>query len=177
MFVREKLISKNAHTRSGQELPSISGVVMHWVQWPMATAGRIVEYFDTLPTTEPGRYASAHYVVGLEGEIIRMIPEAECAWHAGPSSRTRPEIEERLGGKPNWRTIGIEMCHPGKEGALLRLTWVSAVRLAADIMRRHNIPATHLIRHYDCTGKDCPLWFVENPADWAEFVHDVRQAI
>ena len=121
-MIERKLIAIDKHTRPGQPLPRVTGVVIHYVQWPGATAQRIRDYFDALPRTEPGRYASAHYAVGLEGEVIQMVPEEEVAWHAGPSSKTRREVETRLGGKPNWRTIGIELCHPDASGAFLRAT-------------------------------------------------------
>lgn len=175
MLIEESLIKKNKFTRSGQMLPIVNGVVIHWVDWPGAMAEQVVEYFNYLPENEPGRYASAHYVVGLEGEIIKMIPEDEIAWHAGPSGQTKEWIHAKLGGKPNWRTIGIELCHPDGSDAFLRSTWRSAVMLVADIMNRHNIiMPDRVFRHYDCVGKVCPRWFVDHPADWAEFMHDIR---
>ena len=173
MTIDQQILTIDQHTRPGQPLPRVTGVVIHYVQWPGATAQRIRDYFDALPRTEPGRYASAHYAVGLEGEVIQMVPEEEVAWHAGPSSKTRREVETRLGGKPNWRTIGIELCHPDASGAFLRATWNAAVALTADIMQRHGIAIeTRILRHYDCTGKLCPLWMVNNGADWTEFVRE-----
>lgn len=175
MLIDDRLIQVDPHTRPGQMLPIVGGVVVHYTQWPGATADRIRDYFDALPATEPGRYASAHYAVGLEGEIVRMIPEDEVAWHAGPSDQTKQWVHAKLGGKPNWRTIGIEMCHPDDTGAFLRATWRSAVMLTADILIRHGIPRSdRILRHHDCTGKHCPAWMVDHPADWAEFVQDVR---
>ncbi len=174
MTIDARVIAVDSHTRSGQPLRRVEGVVIHYVQWPGATAQRIRDYFHALPRTEPGRYASAHYAVGLEGEVIQMVPEDEVAWHAGPSSKTRREVETRLGGKPNWRTIGIELCHPDTSGAFLRATWRSAIELAVDIMHRHGISKeAHILRHYDCTGKLCPLWMVNNSTDWTEFVREV----
>lgn len=31
-----------------------------------------------------------------------------------------------------------------------------------------------VIRHYDVTGKLCPLYFMEHPAAWEAFLADVR---
>jgi N-acetylmuramoyl-L-alanine amidase CwlA len=156
-------------------LNGVRGVVLHWPAAPGWTADRIRDYIASVPRSDPGRYASYHYAVGLEGEIVRMIPESECAWHAGPSKQTDPAIEKRLGGKPNWRTIGICMAHPDQSGAHLQATWRSAVELTADILTRHRVDRYDtILRHHDCTGKRCPAWMVDHPADWAEFVHDVR---
>jgi N-acetylmuramoyl-L-alanine amidase CwlA len=175
LLITDRLLPVNKHTRSQIMISGVRGVVLHWPDAPGWTADDLRDYLADLPRTEPGRYASYHYAVGLEGEIIRMIPESECAWHAGPSDQTEPIIERRLGGKPNWTTIGICMAHPDRSGAHLRATWRSTVMLAADVMVRHGIKRTDTIfRHHDCTGKRCPGWMTDHPADWAEFVQDVR---
>ena len=175
MLIEDKLLPFNPQTRSGIPLTAVGGVVIHWADAPQWTSDQLTEYLASLPDTEPGRYASYHYVVGLDGEINRLIPEDECAWHAGPSSDTRAGIRGRLGGLPNWYTIGICMCHPDTGGAFLRATWRSAAELAADVLRRNKVFRTNtVLRHHDCTGKRCPGWFTDHPADWAEFVHEVR---
>ena len=175
MLITQQVLPINKHTRSGISLNGVRGVGLHWPDAPGWTADRLRAYIAGLPKSEPGRFASYQYAVGLEGEIIQMIPETECAWHGGPSDQTKPHIEARLGGKPNWTTIGICMCHPDTSGAFLRATWRSAVELVADIYHRHGITRTDtILRHHDFTGKHCPAWMVDHPADWAEFVHDVR---
>ena len=40
-------------------------------------------------------------------------------------------------------------------------------------MKKYNIPADHVIRHYDVTGKDCPKYFVENSNAWSDFKTDL----
>lgn len=50
--------------------------------------------------------ASAHFVVGLEGEIVQLVSLVEKAWHAGPS------IYRGLKGL-NTYTFGIEVVNPG----------------------------------------------------------------
>ncbi|EGI2114815.1 peptidoglycan-binding domain-containing protein [Listeria monocytogenes] len=50
----------------------------------------------------------------------------------------------------------------------------NTIELAADFCQRHGIdPATHMIRHYDVTGKDCPHFYVVDPAGWAQFKAEV----
>lgn len=177
MEITKELIDINDHTRPGkktQPLRHVNGVVIHYVQWPGASAQRVRDYFNDLPKTEPNRFASAHYVVGLRGEVIQMIPEDECAWHAGPSSSTNHKTELSLGGKPNWRTIGIECCHPDASGKLTDETERATIELAADILVRHE--SMILLRHYDCTGKRCPRWYVDHESEWRRFVELTVQA-
>ena len=172
MNVQTKLLPIHDHTRSGTHLPIVRGVVFHWPEAGRWTSEKLYDYIENLPRTEPTRYASYHYIVGLNGEIVQMIPENECAWHAGPSGDTLPDTERLLGGKPNWRTIGICMCHPDKSGEFLSATLDSGRELAAWILRRNK--AKIILRHYDCTGKYCPKWFVDNPDDWEDFQEEIR---
>lgn len=47
--------------------------------------------------------------------------------------------------------------------------------LAADICKRRGFdPGKDVIRHYDVTGKKCPLWYVEHPEAWLTFRERVR---
>ncbi len=170
MKIRDDLITVHPNTRSGQALPALRGVVVHWTEWPGTDAQELRDYFNTLPQTEPDSVKSAHYVVGLDGEIIRMIPEDETAWHAGPSDETFPEIETLLGGLPNWRTIGVEMCHPTVTGEFYPATLRAGAELAADILYRNGITERErVLRHHDCTGKDCPRWMIDNGGEWTAF--------
>ena len=34
-----------------------------------------------------------------------------------------------------------------------------------------------MIRHYDVTGKLCPLYYVENPEAWEAFLEDIGAAL
>lgn len=163
------------HTRSGIYLPRVRGVVFHYPQAPGWTAEDLRSYFANLPKTEPNKFASYHYIVGLTGDVMQIIPENECAWHAGPSGDTYPEVEDLLGGKPNWRTIGICMCHPRGADQFTEATREVAIELGAMILRQHK--ADIILRHHDCTGKHCPAWFVNHPGDWDSFENAIRDLV
>jgi N-acetylmuramoyl-L-alanine amidase len=174
-------LPKNRFSRPGDRMSRVEGVVIHWVQWPGATAKRVRDYFAEGVPAE-SRYAGAHYVIGLEGEVIQMIPETEVAYHAGPSGDTLQTTRITLGGLPNWRTVGIELCHPDETGQFTDKTYDAAVRLTRDVCIRYDIePMSCVLRHHDCTGKDCPLWFVTVPKEWDHFrlevLHGMKRSV
>ena len=53
----------------------------------------------------------------------------------------------------------------------------SCVHLAAYLAARYDIDREHIIRHYDVTGKECPLYYVEHEDKWEEFKDDVMNYI
>lgn len=74
-------------------------IVMHYTAgW--STKGDV----DTLSTSD--RQASAHVVLGRDGELIQIVPFNRKAWHAGPS---------RFNGRSNVNdfSIGIEISNAG----------------------------------------------------------------
>jgi N-acetylmuramoyl-L-alanine amidase len=100
--------------------------------------------------------------VGLEGEVIQCIPLTEISY----ASNDR-----------NSDTISIEVCHPDETGEFSPVTYDRVVELTAWLCETFRLnPATDVIRHYDVTGKDCPKYYVENPAAWAQFLADVADA-
>jgi N-acetylmuramoyl-L-alanine amidase len=78
---------------------SPTGIVMHY------TAGEThegaVEWL-----TNPAAKASAHFVVGVNGELTQLAPLFVRTWHAGPSAyRGLTDM--------NSHTVGIELVNPG----------------------------------------------------------------
>ena len=110
-------------------------------------------------------WASAHYFVGFAGEIWQCVEDKDIAWHCGASSYRHPECR-------NANSIGIEMCVRKKSTETMNATdkdWYfekatvqSAVELTKYLMKKYNVPAERVIRHYDVTGKICPNPYVYN---------------
>ena len=73
----------------------------------------------------------------------------------------------------NYDTSSIECCHPGEDGQFTQETYDSLVRLTAFLADYYGLERADIIRHYDVTGKLCPLYFVEHEDAWAQFKDDV----
>lgn len=144
---------------------SIKGIVVHYTANPNSTAIANRNYFESLKAGTKNLYASSQYIIGLQGEIILCVPESEVAYHAGNATY-------------NNSYIGIECCHPTADGHFNSQTYVSLVMLCADICKRYKLePKTKIIRHYDVTKKNCPLWYVNNPKEWDKFKLEVASGI
>ena len=135
---------------------------MHWVGNAGSTAKANRNYFESLKDRHV--YASSHYVIGLDGEIIRCIPENEVAYHAGNL-------------RVNKNSIGIENCHSDWDGKFNDCTYNSLVELCANICKRYGLTVNDIIRHYDVTGKVCPKYYVENEQEWINFKNDVANKL
>jgi N-acetylmuramoyl-L-alanine amidase len=91
--------------------------------------------------TDPARKVSAHYLVGRDGRIVRLVEEKERAWHAG---------ESWWGGNTdvNSVSIGIELDNDGFE-PFAEAQIDALLGLLADILRRHGIPGANVVGHAD----------------------------
>ena len=63
----------------------------------------------------------------------------------------------------NVDTISIECCHPDAEGQFTQATYDSLLRLVHWLQEEYRLSSDQVIRHYDATGKECPLYYVEHP--------------
>ena len=128
-----------------------------------------------------GQYvgASAHYFVGFDGEIWQSVEDGDIAWHCGAKSYVHGECR-------NTNSIGIELCvrkrDTTSQGATDRdwyfedATVEAAAELTRYLMDKYGIPADHVIRHHDVTGKICPNPYVYNTTahTWDEFKRLIR---
>ena len=161
-YVQQDLLTVNPYSRPGDELKSIRGVVIHYVGNPGTSAQANRNYFESLSAGTDGTYASSHFVVGLEGEVIQCVPLTEIAY----ASNSRNED-----------TVSIEVCHPDESGKFNDSTYRSLVRLTAWLCDTYGLSAEHVIRHYDTCGKECPLYFVRHEDAWEQFKADVDSAM
>ena len=78
LSIQTKLIQKNKYSRPGIALRKVKGVVVHYTANPGTDAEDNRNYFNNLPKLNAGKqkatYASSHFVIGLEGQIVQCIP-------------------------------------------------------------------------------------------------------
>lgn len=148
MNILQKLLTIRAKgSRTGEKLKSISKIVIHYVGNAGSSAEANRNYFEN--QGKIGKQVSAHYIVGLNGEIVQCIPDNEVAFHAGEYTTNR-------------NSIGIEVCHPDSTGKFTEITINALSELVHSLMLKYNISAENVIRHYDVTGKKCPLYYIDN---------------
>lgn len=163
MVVEERILTKNKYSRSGEKQGKIDHIVVHWVGNANTSALANRNYFENLRLTHRTQ-ASAHYIIGLKGEIIHCIPDDEVAFHAGSYSMNR-------------KSIGIENCHPDWNGKFNDATYNSLVELCVFLCNKYGIKPQNIIRHYDVTKKECPKYYVLHATEWEQFKNQVTQRL
>ena len=114
-------------------------------------------------------YTSAHYFVDSDS-VTQIVPDNHVAFHCGGYSYRHPTCR-------NENSIGVEICDDVRNGVIYpnAQTIANAVEHAQSLMDRYNIPKTHVIRHYDVTGKKCPAYWVDDAKWKAEFLDKLRE--
>ena len=157
-WVDQQIIPVNGAARRGETMKQVTDIAIHYVGNPGTTAQANRNYFASLADGAEGTYASSHFLVGLEGEVLQCVPLTEIAY----ASNIRNED-----------TVSIEVCHPDETGLFSDVTYARTVELTAWLCRTFDLdPETDVIRHYDVTGKICPRYYVEHPEAWEGFLAD-----
>jgi N-acetylmuramoyl-L-alanine amidase len=170
MIIEHSLLTKNPYSRPGRLLKSVKGIVIHWVANPGTSARANRNYFERLKDQRAPnmRYASAHYIIGITGDVVQCVPDSEVCYHVGADRYTNDALC-RLSHYPNDCTIGIELCHPSADGKFTTETLQSCRALISSLLTQFHLGRAEVWRHYDITKKQCPLYFVDHPDEWERF--------
>lgn len=164
-WIEQNFIRKNLFSRPDVTLKQVNNIVIHYVANPGTSAAANRSYFDNLADQDPqqpGTVGGCHFIVGLNGEILQIIPVSEVTYAAAPR---------------NFDTLSIEVCHPDDTGEFSQETYDSLVRLTAWLCEELELSSKDLIRHHDVSGKACPKYYVENEDAWKQFKKDVKKAM
>ena len=189
MRIVEELLSINEYTRPGRKRPDTLALILHWVENPGQSAGGVWNYWE-YEVAKLERWASANYVIGLDGEVLSTVPEDEIAYHVGSdgidpaSGRIYTDWARERFGKyaidydrwsPNYCTIGIELCHVNWQGRFTEATLDSARELCGILCHEWKLdPMREIGTHFGVVGcKRCPRWFVERPEEFERFKKEV----
>lgn len=97
------------------------------------------------------RGASAHYFVD-DTTVYEVVSPKNTAWSVGVNYGTN-----NLFGKcTNYNSVSIEMC--STNGKISNDTYTNTVTLTKKLMKKYNISASNVVRHYDVCSKICPGW-------------------
>lgn len=155
MKIKETLLTPSEYNRPQTKIKPTK-IAWHYVGNPDTPALANRNYFENLKDTRTTK-ASCHYIIGLEGEILQLIPDDEMSFCTNQA---------------NSYTISVECCHPDETGKFTEETYRSMVWLGKYLMKKHGIKEN--IRHYDVTGKCCPKWFVDKPEEWDRFKEELE---
>ena len=155
-WVDQQIIKVDGDSRRGVMLEGVRNIVIHYVGNPGTTAQQNRDYYASRSSD-----VSSHFVIGLKGEIIQCIPLHE----KSSASNHR-----------NKDTISIEVCHPDESGKFTDASYQSLVKLTAWLLDVCDLDSDDVIRHYDITGKQCPLYFVTHEDAWKKFLQAVDGA-
>lgn len=143
-------------------------IVVHYTGNNKDTAWANASYFH-----RGLREASAHYFVD-ELEVYQSVEARDAAWHCGASNPWHPRCR-------NTNSIGIEMCTSGSYKVSAK-TKANTVALVAAWCRLLGYGPgdvdTYVLRHYDVTGKWCPMQMAgKNNLEWQAFKAAVKAAL
>lgn len=157
----EDYLTPNEYSRPGDALTEVNNIFVHYTANKNTSAAQNRSYFEQLGETGE-RSASAHFIIGYDGEIIQCIPLDEIAY----AVQTR-----------NFDSISIECCYKSDNGQFTQETYDSLISLLAWLVDAYDLDTDDILRHYDCGGKKCPLYYVDHPDAWELLKEDVADAL
>ena len=105
----EMYLTPNPYSRPGDRLDEVKSIFVHYTANIYTSAAQNRSYFESLKDTGE-RSASAHFIIGYDGEIIQCIPLDEIAY----AVKTR-----------NYDSISIECCYKNEDGSFTGETYDS----------------------------------------------------
>lgn len=158
------MLTINKYSRPNKPLKRVRGLVLHWPDYPRASARSVYNIFESRKNGNDG-YGATHKIIGLEGEIVECIPEKEMAYHCGSKNYTNYAMH-KFGTYPNNCTLSVELCHIDEKGTMNKETFEAAVNLMTIWCKKYGLKALDITTHHNIVGwKECPKWFVDNPYD------------
>lgn len=154
---REDFLTRNEYSRPGYRLPKVTNIFVHYTANPGSSAAQNRSYFEQQKDTHE-RSVSSHFIIGYEGEILQCVPLNEVAY----------AVKSR-----NYDSISIECCHLTEDGAFTEATYESLIELLAWLIDVYDLESEDILRHYDCGGKKCPLYYTEHEDAWEQLKIDV----
>ena len=160
----------------------IEYIVVHYTAGVTSRPGWAVHVSNYFENT--AKDVSADFIVD-DAMAVQYNPDLEnrYTWHCG--RKKKEENRNRISSLcTNQNSIGIELCstnskqqitHPGDEAYYFtEAVLENGALLIGILMVLYDIDISHVVRHYDVTGKECPGvqgWFGsdEESSEWLKF--------
>lgn len=177
--VLERFITRNRWSRPGTPIKQYKGICLHWVANPMTTAIGNRNFFERRKHGNSG-FGSANEVIGLDGEVVTVIPIGEMAYGSATAERYyKPDAIRLLGSYPNSYLYHIECTHTDWYGKMTPETYATMVERCADLIVELGLQDAEkpLWIHNEVTGKWCHRWFCEHRDEWKAFQKEVMDRV
>ena len=160
-------------------LSTIKYIVIHYTANDGDTAISNAKYF-----ANGSRGASAHYFVDSKN-IVQSVKDDYVAWAVGGNKYD--DTTKTCGGKfygkcNNNNSLSIEICDDIKNNAIYPTdsTINNIIELVRTLMKKYNISINNVIRHFDVTGKKCPMYWCgdsQKNAKWQDFKSRLEEKV
>lgn len=143
-------ISRAYHAHRGNYTPDGNSCRYIVVHNTSNTANANAEARYAASSQHPSSY---HYVLDGSNPVYQLLDDTDTAWAVGAWRGAVQYIG-------NNESISIEVCSNGTEFTGAEVAQLT--ELVGILMKRHNIPASRVVRHFDAHSghKQCPGWYV-----------------
>ena len=157
--------NKNAYGGT-RPLSDIKYIVIHYTSGDKDTALNEANYFANGNT----RKAGAHFFVDQNGVRIKSVAMKNIAWSVGGAKYS--DCAKTGGGKlygkcTNANSVSIELCGNLKRDPSDEQ--IESVKKVINYIRKNCPNAKTIVRHFDVTGKYCPVRMMEQKK-WDDFL-------
>lgn len=173
-YIMKTQLAKSDNYGGARELSAIKYIIIHYTGNDGDSDEANAKYFATRIVK-----ASAHYFVD-DDSVTQSVPDNRIAYSVGGNKYS--DCAQTGGGKLyktacNSNSINIELCDTVKNGVVkaTEATINNALALTKSLMALYNIPADHVIRHFDVNGKHCPAYWMSDTA-WNNEFHNKLSA-
>lgn len=160
-YITEDFLTPNEYSRPGDELTEINNIFVHYTANAGTSASQNRSYFENLGITGETS-ASAHFIIGYDGEIIQCLPLDEIGY----------AVKEH-----NFDSVSIECCYLSDDGSFTDATYNSLIELLGWLLKEYELAPSDVLRHYDAGGKLCPKYYAEDENAWEELLTDLEEYI
>jgi N-acetylmuramoyl-L-alanine amidase len=135
-------------------LREVTSITIHWIgPYPNQTVYEPRTWW--IKSNQP---ASAHYII-KDKKILQTIPIDEVSWHCGAVG--------------NYTSVSIE-CIPQSVKGIFGADTIETLKYLLS-----TLPKVPLKRHFDWSGKDCPLYYTpftpEGDDNWRALVANLQE--